>query len=80
MRGKDADARPTPDLVDGVEDIHDIEAQGRWLGIGESELVRDTEIDLRVSRPSARASLIGKEPQGWQTQSLAYGSGAMVPR
>jgi len=39
LRSEDANTRPTPDLVDGVEDIHDVEAQGQRLGIGESELV-----------------------------------------
>src|SRR4029077_9202821 len=46
-----ADARAVPDFVDRVEEVHDVEAEGRGLVWSDDvEVVRNTDIELRVGR------------------------------
>src|ERR1035437_8957672 len=48
LRCEHADARAIPELVDGVEDVHDIEANRNRLPVGDRDLVRDLNIEIGV--------------------------------
>src|SRR5262249_18348960 len=50
LRREHADAFAVADFIDFIEDIHDVEADRRGPREEVVELVRDSEIDLRIGR------------------------------
>src|SRR5665213_829625 len=50
LRSEYANARSVSDLIDGVEDVHDIKAHRDWLFIGFLELMRNADIGSGVRR------------------------------
>jgi hypothetical protein len=73
LRGEHADAASAPDLINRVEVIDDVEAQGHRLRIvGKQKLAGDADIDLGVGRDGADVGIaaaqatprdhVGREP------------------
>src|SRR5712664_1812016 len=74
LRSKHSDTRAVPDLVDLVEQVHDIEAyRGRFVRRYNVEFVRQPQIDLGVGRDGIG---VGKA----SAQAAAVNHGCAEPR
>src|SRR4029077_8831041 len=61
LRGEHADATAVSDLIDRIENVHDVEAHGHRLMIRHIEIARQADIELGVRRQRIDIGVAGAQ-------------------
>src|SRR5580704_8899434 len=74
LRREYADAAAVSDLVDGVEQVDDVEAYRQRLAVRHGEFVRYAGIELRIGRFGADIGVAGTQPRAVDHVGREFGA------